>query len=54
MDVMIIVKWVTDWDSLEGREPPAIITLMVNMILKGGNLEAGANAGVETPLFSDG
>ena len=45
MDVMIIAKWVTSWPNT--NLAPSIITLMVNMILKGGDLNG-------TPLFGNG
>ncbi len=46
MDVMIIAKWVTDWSD-DTSLAPSIITTMVNMILKGGDLDG-------KPLFGNG
>ncbi len=39
MDLMIILKWTTDWSK---NEPPSIIAQMINMILKGGAIDKTA------------
>ena len=41
---MIILKWVTDWTGRE-NEAPAIITQMINMALKGGEINGTALIG---------
>ena len=51
MDVMIIVKWVTKYTP---EDAPSIITTMVNMILKGGDIKTGSDPNKDAPLFSDG
>jgi V-type H+-transporting ATPase subunit a len=33
MDLLIIVKWLTEWDSMTGATPPSIITTMIVMCL---------------------
>merc|ERR1719376_561545 len=46
MQFIIIYKWCINWvDS--GREAPGLITLLVNMVLKPGDVE-------EVQLFEDG
>jgi len=44
MDLMIIIKWATDWT---GKNPPSIITQMVNIVINSG--DPG-----DTPLFGSG
>lgn len=41
MDVLIIVKWLTDWTGREG-DAPSIITQMINNIIKGGMVDETA------------
>lgn len=48
MDLMIIIKWLTNYDAMVGAKPPAIITSMITMCLGFG--ESKAN---ETLLFGD-
>jgi V-type H+-transporting ATPase subunit a len=38
MDFMILMKWLTDWTGRE-HEAPSIITQMINMFLKGGEID---------------
>ena len=45
MDLMIISKWLTDWTGRE-HEAPSIITQMINMFLKGGQIDG-------VPLIGD-
>jgi V-type H+-transporting ATPase subunit a len=33
MDLLIIVKWCTDWSAIEGSKPPSIISTMIVMCL---------------------
>lgn len=35
MDIVIMLKWTTDWTGREDRAPP-IITTMIGMFLGGG------------------
>ena len=37
MDIMIILKWLTDWSGREGQAP-SVITQMINIALKGGEI----------------
>ena len=46
MDVMIVIKWVTDWGFVN-QNGPALITQLINIPLKGG--DPGP-----VPLFGDG
>ena len=46
MNVMIIIKWLTDW-SPQGQNGPAIITLLIGLPLK------GSDPG-DVPLYGDG
>lgn len=40
MDLMIVVKWVTDWDAYHEEHPdeiaPGVISTMIVMFIKGG------------------
>jgi len=45
MNIMIIIKWATDW-SKSVTSPPSIITLLLNIFLKGGSVEG-------KPLYGD-
>jgi V-type H+-transporting ATPase subunit a len=36
MDVMIVIKWVTDWTFVQ-QDAPALITELINIPLKGGD-----------------
>jgi len=38
MDLLIIVKWLTDWDTLDSGNSPSIINNMINMFLGGGEV----------------
>ena len=42
MDLLIIVKWLTNWENKEGRAP-SIISIMINMFLKSGEIEEGSD-----------
>ena len=41
MDMIIIIKWLTDWHSLEHAKPPSIISMMISMMLNFGKSETG-------------
>jgi hypothetical protein len=41
MDLLIIVKWLTDWTGNEGSAP-SIITQMINNILHFGKIDGTA------------
>ena len=36
MDMLIIVKWLTDWENQTGDKPPSIISTMISMCLNMG------------------
>jgi V-type H+-transporting ATPase subunit a len=38
MDLMIISKWLIDWENLKGGDPPSIVSQMIDMTIKGGVL----------------
>jgi V-type H+-transporting ATPase subunit a len=38
MDLMIIIKWLTDYSSMVGADPPSIITNMIGMCLSFGDV----------------
>lgn len=40
MDVLIIMKWLTNYEGREGQAP-SIITTMINMFLNGGYVQPG-------------
>lgn len=44
MDLMIIIKWLTDYTGRE-NEAPAIITQMINMFLNGGEINGSSLIG---------
>ena len=48
MDLMIIIKWLTDFSQMDGAKPPSIITLMITMCLNFGQTQDGS-----TPLWSN-
>ena len=43
MDLMIIVKWLTDFTGKE-NSAPSVITTMINMALAGGEVEKGISS----------
>jgi V-type H+-transporting ATPase subunit a len=45
MDLLIIVKWLVPWHSMTDGNPPSIITAMINMALKGGEMPGTALIG---------
>lgn len=47
MDIMIIVKWCTDWLSMTDKAP-SIITTLIDMVLKIGAPPP------DTPLWGNG
>ena len=58
MDLMIIVKWTTDWDAWQADHPdevaPGIISAMIVMFIKGGSKpEPDVGEMVEADLFSN-
>lgn len=38
MDLLIVWKWLTNWEGREGIAP-SIITVMINLGIKGGEVE---------------
>jgi hypothetical protein len=40
MDLLIVWKWLTDYSGREG-EAPSVITAMINLGIKGGEVEGG-------------
>lgn len=48
MDLMIIVKWLTNYNAMEGAKPPSIITSMITMCLGFGEQNPNVR---ETELF---
>ena len=58
MDLMIIVKWLTDWDRHHHDEPtevaPGVISTMIVMFIKGGvKPEAPEGEVVEADIFEN-
>lgn len=47
MDLLIIVKWLTNWEGKENRAPSVIAT-MINMALNGGKVEPGTDPFIGT------
>lgn len=39
MDLLIIIKWLTNYDEMQGASPPSVIASMINMALKFGTVE---------------
>ena len=33
MDLLIVVKWLTNYSEMEGAKPPSVITSMITMFL---------------------
>jgi hypothetical protein len=55
MDLMIIAKWNTSYDAIpggEGQKAPAIITQMVNMFLKGGEVDGEPLIGSDSTMVA--
>jgi hypothetical protein len=50
MDLLIIVKWLTDYSSMVGASPPSVISSMIIMALGFGEQPAGKN---DTPYFEN-
>ena len=50
MDLLIIVKWLTNYSEMTDAVPPSIISSMINMFLNFGELPPGAK---DTPFFSN-
>ena len=50
MDMLIFIKWLTNYEAIEGGVPPSIITSMINMFLNFGELPPGAH---DTPFIPD-
>lgn len=50
MDLLIIVKWLTDYSELPGAKPPSIISQMIVMCLRFGEPDPASN---ETPLIDN-
>ena len=36
MDLLIILKWLTNFEAIPGSNPPSVITSMITMFLNGG------------------
>jgi V-type H+-transporting ATPase subunit a len=36
MDLLIVVKWLTNYDAIQGARPPSVITQMITMCLNFG------------------
>lgn len=43
MDLLIVVKWLTDWSANTGRSP-SIVGMMVGMFLKAGEVDPNEDA----------
>jgi V-type ATPase 116kDa subunit family len=41
MDLMIVVKWLTNYSTMVGANPPSVITSMITMCLNFGNDPVG-------------
>ena len=48
MDLMIIIKWLTNYEAMVGAVPPSVITSMINMCLNFGSLPPNAH---DTPFI---
>ena len=48
MDTLIIVKWLTNYETIPGSKPPSIITTMITMFLGFGVQDAN---NIETELI---
>ena len=48
MDVLIVLKWLTDYSGIE-NQAPSIIQVMIGMFLEGGALPEGTK-----PIFGEG
>lgn len=46
MDILIILKWLTDWTGKENMAP-SVITQMINMFLNGGKVNGEPLIGSE-------
>ena len=44
MDLLIILKWLTNWSGRE-HEAPSVITQMINVALKGGEINGSPLVG---------
>ena len=42
MDLLIFVKWLTDFTGIENRAP-SVISSMINMALNGGKIDEGTD-----------
>ena len=47
MDLLIILKWLTNWEGKENLAP-SVITQMINVALKGGEINGSALVGSNT------
>lgn len=50
MDLMIFIKWGTNYSEIPNGNPPSIITSMINMCLNFGELPKGAT---DTPFIEN-
>lgn len=41
MDLLIVVKWMTNWETFSNAKPPSVITSMITMFLGFGD-QSGA------------
>ncbi|CDW71883.1 v-type atpase 116kda subunit family protein [Stylonychia lemnae] len=51
MDLMIITKWLTNYDEIQGARPPSVITQMIVMCLNFGSQNEGPQR--ESELFNN-
>ena len=47
MDLLIFVKWLTDYTGKENRAP-SVISTMINMALNGGKVDEGTDPFIGT------
>jgi hypothetical protein len=43
MDLLIFIKWLTNYEVIPGSTPPSVITSMITMFLGMGEQPAGVN-----------
>lgn len=47
MDLLIVVKWLTNFEAMENARPPSVITAMINMCLGFGEQKDARTAETE-------
>ena len=50
MDLLIVVKWLTNYEMIPGSKPPSIITSMITMFLGFGEQDANSTETELLPL----